>query len=144
MSTHSDAFTAAEFVLAKVNVSAVTDILTGGWHRSGEVPPADSCPYGTIHLVPIGDLQIVNGIRVWAAFDVDVVAVGNDYLQMDAIDRAAGIFDPLLQAKSGSTTSGRAFSCARIRPIFFEETDEGITFVYSGGSYRITARANPT
>lgn len=143
--SHSDPWVAFEHVFSLVNVSAVTDILTGGWHR-GSAPPKKpdgmpvEPPYGTINLVPMQDLQIVNGIRIWAEVLVDVVGIGTE-LQTDALDRALAIYDPLLHATDGSTTSGRVFSCQRIRPIFFEDVDEGIRYVYVGGSYRVTARA---
>lgn len=136
---HSDPWVALEFIYGLINVASVTAIMTGGIYR-GIAPAEAVTPYITIRIVPRDDLQIVNGIRVWSDLSCDVVGVGTA-LQWDALDRAAALFDPLLQAKSGTTASGRAFSCVRIHPIFFDEEDEGVTFVYVGGSYRITARA---
>lgn len=137
--SHSDVWTAIEHVYTLINVAGVTSILTGGIYR-GVPPPIAVVPYVTIRANPRQDLQVVNGIRVWSEVVCDVVAVGKD-LQWDALDRGAAAFDALLQATDGSTASGRVFSCVRIQPISFDEVDEGIQYVYVGGSYRITARA---
>lgn len=144
---HSDTWVALEHVFSLINVSNVTNLLTGGIHRG--IPSADAVlfdsdgipkPYATIRTPLSQDLQIVNGIRIWSAVICDVIAVGRD-AQWDVVDQGYRVIDGLLQATDGSTASGRVFSCQRLKEVSYNEADEGVPYVYVGGSYRVTARA---
>lgn len=140
MPIHTEQWVIARWLYTAVNVSAVTTFATGGIFR-GAARQDTTGIYGTIIPVPGGeDLMIVNGIRVWFRGHWDVVFVGTE-LQAETVDKAAKAADLLIHRGSGTNTDGRVVTCMRTKPIFFEEPDEGIRYVYSGGSYQIAARA---
>lgn len=118
----------------------MTTLATGGIHR-GLAPALAATPYITMRSVPGGeDLMVVGAHRVWYRGLFDVIAVGTE-LQWSVLDQIAAAIDLLLHRGSGTPTNGVVHECVRELPISFDEEDEGVQYVYVGGSYRISVSA---
>lgn len=140
MATYTDPFVASQWLYSTLNVSAVTTLATGGIHW--ETPPASAdVPYVVISMPAAqDDLRVVGAIKIWSPEFWDVIAVGQN-LQRDTVDKIAAAVDLLLDRGSGTPTNGTVFECTRERPITFTEINEGIQYVYIGGTYLVKVKA---
>ena len=137
MPTFTDTWTASQWLYATLNVSAVTTLATGGVHV-GTVPSDQTMPYVVARSITASDVTEVSAIRIWSAQLWDVIAVGEVW---ETVDKIAAAVDVLLHKGSGAPSSGTVHECTRERPISFDEVDEGVNYIYVGGTYLIKATA---
>lgn len=138
MPTFTDAWTASQWLYSTLSVSAVTTLATGGVHV-GIVPTTVDPPY-VVARMPTGsdDLMVVGAVRIWSPQLWDVIAVSEVW---ETADKIAAAVDLLLHKGSGAPSSGIVHECTRERQISFDEEDEGVQYVYVGGTYLIKAMA---
>lgn len=137
MPTFTDTWTASQWLYSTLNVTAVTTLATGGVHV-GVVPTEQEMPYVVMRSIPADDLMVVGAVRIWSPQLWDVIAVGEVW---ETVDKIAAAVDVLLHKGSGAPSSGIVHECTRERAISFDEVDEGVTYVYVGGTYLIKASA---
>lgn len=137
MPTFTEVWTASQWLYSTLNVSAVTTLATGGVHV-GTVPVEHAMPYVVMRNVTSEDLMVVGAVRIWSAQLWDVIAVGDVW---ETVDKIAAACDVLLHKGFGAPSSGIVHECTRERAISFDELDEGVNYIYVGGTYSIKATA---
>ena len=140
--SHTELWTVAEWLYSTLNVSGITDLATGGVHRF-IAPPVDA-PYVVFRSATNSDLMPMSSGAIKRAYNRglwDVIAVGTE-LQTETVNTIARAVDDLIHRKQGTPTDGVVITCTRESEIFFHEVDEGVLYVYNGGSYRIAASAS--
>jgi hypothetical protein len=86
------------------------------------------------------DLMVVGSTRIWSPQLWDVIAVGTSPLQWEVTNKIAAAADAVLHGvTAGAPSNGVMHECTREREISFDEVDEGVTYIYIGGTYLIKA-----
>ena len=139
---HTELWVVAQWLSAVLNVSGVTVIATGGVYRF-QAPPEAEVPYVVFRPAANSDLIPMSSGAIKRAYNRalwDVIGVGTE-LQAETVNTLARTMDDLLLRRGGTTTDGIIITCTRETEIFFQEVDEGVSYVYNGGSYRIAGSA---
>lgn len=102
-------------------------------------PQGAQLPYAAFNMLSAVDLQAVGTARVWSDMLYVVRAIFETNTLGGNLELAANRIDVLLQAASGSASSGVVWACVREQPFEMEENNAGQELRHLGGIYRIFA-----